>query len=287
MPHVGNWKARERIEQETREWAFGRWTELRDFLREQLLGEVLSRRPEAEWPDYRRHFPKWLATWEVPERSITRRVVTALDPKVKMTELMSVRDRLKTDLDQAMDNYEGSADDERAALVSANAIVGLYRAFADADARLSVYVSGLDVQDQWMEDKQHWTDEKRKAFKLLYADYEGKGEVYRQLCERASALYVGLMRMEQLGRVEGADYQKLSELHRDTLAQIQKHTESLKTENLDVHIQEIGEQYMHVLERVLSNQADLLQIIQVEIGKAIIEGEIGTSDLRLIQGGKS
>ena len=190
------------------------------------------------------------ATWEEEFQQYGKR----------LADLKLMEARQKDLLDQAIAEYS-----DNPAPGTANAYSICYKAWSDANQRLTDFVGLSNQHHERQEKQQDFAAIKRKKYKAIYAEYQGKGEVYALLCERAASAYATLELLEAEGRTSGPEHNHAANDLLSLISQIQKHTESLKTEVQESHLHEFGDRILKVVERHLSNQPLIMKRIVSDI----------------------
>lgn len=117
-----------------------------------------------------------------------------------------------------------------------------------------------------------------EAFKTEYdhvlAELQGQfdgGPHYRLLCERVAGLHVRLKQMETSGRAyAAAEHSALNSQLLSYVNQLQKYTESMKSENITKESQAVAEAILALVEKHLSaSQPDLWNAIMKDVRGAL------------------
>ncbi len=240
----------------------------RKALHKELEATFLPEVPQEHIGDAKRLISRIMAELDGTQMARQRRA-TALDPHYRISELTRLLEANTERLDQAISDTQGNPvnfADAQTYRIFVNTSRDLY-------AQMESVASSLDVEDQWGAEKQQWMARKKAIYTKVYREYKGKGEVYSMLCDRLAALQVGLSRLEALGRIDSDQYKNLSEQFVATAAQIQRHTESLKVEDVSPLVQQVGQKFFQILEARLFNQPALLDQIEEDIAGNVIEGK--------------
>lgn len=271
---VGSWHARVRLEADPKfndrcKKAYN------DRKLDIFMDVVRAEAPELDEPNQKqlaKHIGEWAVKWDVPAHLAKRKAVAILDEDYQMQELVQNVISLKRRLDVAIQHEEDDPSEAGSRVVEA-----YERMWMKATTRLASFDAVANTEKERFLTAGPWQTEKQRIFRRLMYDYKGKGEIYIGLCDRLASVQAALGHLEEEGRMDTPQWREFNELHITITAQIQKHSESLKTENLETHVQEIGTSFLRLVEPLLANQPLLFdRIVDAIEGNAgnLAEGKV-------------
>jgi hypothetical protein len=274
MPSVGYWNKRRELEDNPEFQAMikKRYIEERDAILDAIIEEHAATLDDLNKPVFARHVREWAAGWDIPPHLARERAWVRTDPTYQMRELLTNIDKYKKLLDAEIERQDSHSTPN-----GANAVVQYHRIWMEAQGKLVDLEDKTELEQDRFLNVGEWKALKKQWYSKLKREYKGKGPIYLGLCERLASLNAALTRLEEEGKVDTAVYQTLSVQALDIAAQIQKHTESMKMEVSETHVQEIGERFLRLIEPLLFNQPALMdRICEVIEGNSdnLIEGNV-------------
>lgn len=262
MPRAHSWRQWEKVKATLYERTRARYLERLDDIVLDLKDACFGDVPEDYHAQAERLLAQWLRDWREPARVRNKAINDTLDPRKQIATLAGQLTANHERISALIENWA----DRDPTITDAQT----YRIFVDTAERLQRQIDALHgqmtVEDQWAADHDEWFALKAQIKKRIFRDYRGKGEVYNMLCDRLAALQVGLNRLEKLGRIATDQYKDINEQFVACAAQLQRHTESTKVEDVSATVQQIGEKFMAILEGKLAlTQPTLLVDIQTII----------------------
>lgn len=230
---------------------------------------------------FRKH--KWqnridgqLSAWEAEylAQQTAHQAVAAFDQELAKLQLMT--DSAKNLLDKAVAHYSKDATTGNAQSYSI-----CYKNWIDASERLSQHLGSRVARSAWDAKRPTFEQAREKAFKAIFKDYNGKGQAYRLLCQRAASAWATLEQLEASGILPGnPEHSKVNGDFLAIIAQIQKYTETLKSEIQETKLHDFGDRILKIVERNLQNQPVVMKRILAEV-----EGEPIDVTPRLLSAG--
>lgn len=224
--------------------------------------------------DYR--YKRWrlmleaqVSSWEAEVQQQRTQQTAEQQFEVEVAKLQFLADQAKKLLDRAIAQQANEPSTGNAQSYSI-----CYKNWIDATERLRAYMASRVSETTWERQRPSFEQAREVAFKKMYKEYHGKGEAYRLLCLRAASAWATLERLEAAGVLPGqAEHSKVNAEFLALVSQIQKHTESIKTEVQETRLHEFGDKILKVVERHLQNQPLVMKRILADIEGDVIEGE--------------
>ncbi len=258
--HEVGWREREREEDAVFDAAHAFYLEKRDELAEMIVRRVAPELTDTTFKIFSRKIAEKMVSWEVPLRRARRQAFAKLDPHYQLKEQVENVTKFKALLDASI-----KAEEIQPTPNGANAVGMYHRNWQEANKRLMQVEKDLGIAQDREIDGTHWKEIRSKHVRALRRDYKGKGQIYLMYIDRLASLQTALTKLEEEGRMESVSYKDFQTAFTEVAAQIQKHTEVTKTENLDIKVEEIGTNLMRIVEAVLINQPATLALIYTAI----------------------
>lgn len=269
--HVGNWELIEKLRNDAgyADEVRKRYLAKKKDLALEIVIESMGERLRSDRDRLRmaRIIAKWFITWDTPPELAKQRAFDILEPDYQMQELVTNVSNIKQRLDKALEEQATDPTNDQMTRV-----VSMYqRMWMEARNRLSAVEKQTNTEKDRFLATGPWKQTKDRIFKRLIRDYKGRGEVYRSLCDRLASVQAALARLENEGRIETELYRDLTSSHTNIVAQIQRYTESMKTEIMETHVQEVGQSILQIIEPLLLNQPQLFDRI-IDAIEANVDG---------------
>lgn len=219
----------------------------------------------------------WLVEVDVEWRQDQGDLARSSDAETHINHLRTLERHTRKLLDDAIIQQQTEVNQ-----VSVSNYRSCYEKWKDAEDRLHEELAKQhDKRDSKLAANRR---AKGKAYhrQKLEKEYEGRGPVYKMLCAQAAAAYAAVEDMQKRGKTFGhPEHDQAHDRFLASIAQIQKHTESMKTEVLEEKMvlirEEFGERILRIVERHVGNQPLLMKRILDDIESGgegnVIEGK--------------
>lgn len=284
MPKSHDWRQWERIRASIFERAYALYQQRRSELQAEFEATYLPEMPDDYQQRGKKLLAEWLAKWDEPKAIRNRKVAAELNPRQQLEQLAAQQQANRERLDKLLE----SVKDTDPTYVEAQTMRTYITTSETLQRQMDAIASKLDAQAQWADESQDWFIRKATIKRKIFRDYKGKGQVYDMLCDRLASLQVGLEWEERSGGIGSDTYKNLNEQWVNCVTQIQRHTESIKVEDVSPLVQQVGEKFMRILEGELSlTQPALLVRLQNAIFDNVIEGRFEQGQkVKLLEAGK-
>jgi hypothetical protein len=196
----------------------------------------------------------------------------SLDPEIRLKHVLEAQRRAFDEWDEAcrvaddIDPMEQPDELENARRAVRNA----YRRWSEIADQSQMLSEGLRRHKLEVPDTEEFQAVYQRTLDGLQAQFDG-GPHYRLLCERVAGLHVRLKQMETSGRQYApAEHSALNSQLLSYVNQLQKYTESMKSENITKESQAVAEAILAMVEKHLSaSQPDLWNAIMKDVRGAL------------------
>jgi len=197
-----------------------------------------------------------------------------LDPELRLRRVLEALRRAYDEWDECCriaDDIDPQDQPDELEMARRN-VRNAYRRWSEISDQAAQLAEELRRKQLELPQTEHFERIYKDVLSGLLAQFDG-GPHYRMLCERAAGLHTRLKLMETSGRSYApAEHQALNNQLLSYVNQLQKYTESMKSENITKESQAVAEAILGLVEKHLStSQPDLWNAIMKDV-RASLEG---------------
>lgn len=197
-----------------------------------------------------------------------------LDPELRLRRVLEALRRAHDEWDEACriaDDIDPQDNPDELELARRN-VRNAYRRWSEISDQAHMLAEDLRRKQLELPTSQEYQPLYESTLNGLMAQFDG-GPHYQLLCERVAGLHVRLKQMETSGRAYApAEHQALNNQLLSYVNQLQKYTESMKSENITKESQAVAEAILGLVEKHLSiSQPDLWNAIMKDV-RGTLEG---------------
>lgn len=207
--------------------------------------------------------------WEFHYNTENTREALSLPTETILSDVKSlkmIRDQALSILEQAqaelmpMSIIDNNGEMVRAPTTAAS--ISKYRScwevYTDADAAYKKSLHDGKQGSLERTDTRQFKSRVAERYTRIYKDYDGMGAVYEVLCSQLAECVVRMELLGESGRTNTDDFRTMLDLQTKIVAQIQKHTESTKSESVSNEAKEMVKNVLTAIEPVIANENPVL-----------------------------